>query len=348
MARVMTPYLSATSSRSPAWKASYGLCITKCLAKSGPSAQSESESISANVRWGKKQAMKQGKVNYPIGKLYGYQTSAAGETEIVPEQAEVVKRIYDRLIAGDSLRMIRDALNADGIPTKEGKPWRESTIRGILANEKYCGDVLMQKTFKTDVMSGKIQKNTGQLPMYLIHNNHPGIVTRETFQKVQAEMARRSAGKSPSRKNASTGRSCYTSKYALWERLFCGECGTRYQRCSWHRNNKLRVVWRCVSRVEYGTRYCHNSPTMDEEPLQRAIMAAVNSVMAPQDKISGLISDAALEEAVKAPGFTLTLGDMNRRLEELGGEFDALFQQVDSAEKNTVRFREIAPMRWPL
>lgn len=305
-------------------------------------AQSESESISANVRWGKKQAMKQGKVNYPIGKLYGYQTGAAGEAEIVPEQAEVVRRIYDRLIAGDSLRMIRDALNADGIPAKEGKPWRESTIRGILANEKYCGDVLMQKTFKTDVMSGKIQKNTGQLPMYLIHNNHPGIVTRETFQKVQAEMARRSAGKSPSRKNASTGRSCYTSKYALSERLFCGECGTRYQRCSWHRNDKLRVVWRCVSRVEYGTRYCHNSPTMDEEPLQRAIMAAINSGMAPQEKISGLILDAALEETVKAPGFTLTLGDMNRRLEELGGEFDALFQQPDSTENNTVRFREIA------
>lgn len=62
--------------------------------------------------------------------------------------------------------MIRDALNADGIPAKEGNPWRESTIRGILTNEKYCGDVLMQKTFKTDVMSGKIQKNTGQLPMY--------------------------------------------------------------------------------------------------------------------------------------------------------------------------------------
>lgn len=305
-------------------------------------AQSESESISANVRWGKKQAMKQGKVNYPIGKLYGYQTSAAGETGIVLEQAEVVRRIYDRLIAGDSLRMIRDALNADGIPAKEGKPWRESTIRGILTNEKYCGDVLMQKTFKTDVMSGKIQKNTGQLPMYLIHNNHPGIVTRETFQKVQAEMARRSAGKSPSRKNASTGRSCYTSKYALSERLFCGECGTRYQRCSWHRNDKLRVVWRCVSRVEYGTRYCHNSPTMDEGPLQRAIMAAVNSVMAPQEKISGLISDAALEETVKAPGCTLTLGDINRRLEELGEEFDTLFQQADSAETNTVRFREIA------
>lgn len=305
-------------------------------------AQSESESISANVRWGKKQAMKQGKVNYPIGKLYGYQTSADGEAEIVPEQAEVVRRIYDRLIAGDSLRMIRDMLNEEQIPAKGGKTWRESTIRGILTNEKYCGDVLMQKTFKTDIMSGKTVKNTGQLPMYLIRNNHPGIVPRETFQAVQAELARRSAGKSPSKKNTPTGRSCYTSKYALSERLFCGECGTRYQRCSWHRNGKLRVVWRCVSRVEYGTRYCHNSPTMDEEPLQRAIMEAVNSVMAPQEKISGLISDAALEEAVKVPGFTLTLGDMNRRLGELGGEFDALFRQPISTEKNTVRFREIA------
>lgn len=192
------------------------------------------------------------------------------------------------------------------------------------------------------MMSGKVQKNTGQLPMYLIHNNHPGIVSRETFQRAQTEMARRSAGKSPSRKNASTGRSCYASKYALSERLFCGECGTKYQRCSWRRNGKVRIVWRCVSRVEYGTRYCHNSPSMDEKPLQRAIMAAINSAMAPQERITSLISEAAWEETAKAPDSTITLEDINRRLEELSREFDTLFQQPDSAEKNAVRFREIA------
>lgn len=305
-------------------------------------AQSESESISANVRWGKKQAMKEGKVNSPIWKLYGYGTNDAGELVIVPEEAEVVRRIYARILAGDSLRIIRDTLNADSIPAKGGKEWHESTVRGIITNEKYCGDVLMQKTFKTDLISGKIAKNTGQLPMYLIRDNHPGIVTRDTFQAVQTELARRSAGKSPSRKNAPTGRSCYTSKYALSERVFCGECGTRYQRCSWHRKDKVRIVWRCVSRVEYGSRYCHQSPTMDEEPLQRAIMAAVNSIMDSQERINGLITDAALEETGKLPNSAMTLGDINRRLEELEAEFNALFNQSGSIDKNAVKFREIA------
>mgnify|MGYP002763392486 CR=1 FL=1 len=305
-------------------------------------AQSESESISANVRWGKKQAMKEGKVNSPIWKLYGYGTNDAGELVIVPEQAEVVRRIYARILAGDSLRIIRDTLNADSIPAKGGKEWHESTVRGIITNEKYCGDVLMQKTFKTDLISGKTAKNTGQLPMYLIRDNHPGIVTRDTFQAVQTELARRSAGKSPSRKNAPTGRSCYTSKYALSERVFCGECGTRYQRCSWHRKDKVRIVWRCISRVEYGSRYCHQSPTMDEEPLQQAIMAAVNSIMDSQEKINGLITDAALEETGKLPNSAMTLGDINRRLEELEAQFNALFNQSGGIDKNAVKFREIA------
>lgn len=305
-------------------------------------AQSESESISANVRWGKKQAMKEGKVNSPIWKLYGYGTNDAGELVIVPEEAEVVRRIYARILAGDSLRIIRDTLNADSIPAKGGKEWHESTVRGIITNEKYCGDVLMQKTFKTDLISGKIAKNTGQLPMYLIRDNHPGIVTRDTFQAVQTELARRSAGKSPSRKNAPTGRSCYTSKYALSERVFCGECGTRYQRCSWHRKDKVRIVWRCISRVEYGSRYCHQSPTMDEEPLQQAIMAAVNSIMDSQETINGLITDAALEETGKLPNSAMTLGDINRRLEELEAEFNALFNQSGGIDKNAALERIMA------
>jgi site-specific DNA recombinase len=305
-------------------------------------AQSESESISANVRWGKKQAMKEGKVNSPISRLYGYGMSDSGELVIVPEQAEIVKQIFTRIMAGDSLRMIRDALNADSIPAKGGKEWWESTVRGIITNEKYCGDVLMQKTFTQDCINKKVIKNTGQLPMYLIQNNHPGIVSRETYQAVQAELARRSAGKSPSRKNAPTGRSCYTSKYALSERVFCGECGTRYQRCSWHRKNGVRVVWRCVSRVEYGSRYCHQSPTMPEEPLQQAIMAAINSVMDSKETICRQISEAAVEETGILPDSTMTLGEINRRLEELEAEFDTLLQQPNSAEKNAERFGRIA------
>ena len=309
----------------------------------GAFAQSESESISANVKWGKKQAMKEGKVNFPISRLYGYTTDENGELAIHSEQARIVEEIYRRFLQGCSVRMIRDALNAGSIPAKGGKEWQLSTIQGILTNEKYCGDVLMQKTFKPDVISGKVVRNTGQLPMYLIRNNHPAIISREDFQAVQAELARRSAGKSPSRKNVPTGRSCYSSKYALSERLICGECGTRYQRCSWHRNGKVRIVWRCVSRVDYGTQYCKNSPTMDENVLQQAIMEAINSVMGPKEELAKHITDALIQEVIKTPGSAITIGEIKRRLEELEAEFDKMLANPPSEnlEAYMNRFQEI-------
>lgn len=306
-------------------------------------AQSESESISANVRWGKRQAMKEGKTSVNFKKLYGYFMDSEGNPRVDSDQAEVIRTIYNRYLQGASLRMIRQELEAEGIPNPAGREkWGIDQIRNILSNEKYCGDVLMQKTFIQDCISKKVVKNTGQLPMYLIQNNHPAIVSREVYQAVQAEKARRSATASPSTKTSSTGRTCYASKFALSERLVCGECGTLYRRCTWKRNGKTRIVWRCVSRLDYGTKYCHQSPTMDEEPLQRAIMAAISSVMAPKEKINGLITDAALEETGKLPNSAMTLGDIKRRLEELEAEFDALLHQSDSAEKNAARFGQIA------
>lgn len=306
-------------------------------------AQSESESISANVRWGKRQAMKEGKTSVNFRKLYGYYLDSEGNPRVDSDQAEVIRGIYNRYLQGASLRMIRQELEAAGIPNPAGREkWGIDQIRNILSNEKYCGDVLMQKTFIQDCISKKVVKNTGQLPMYLIQNNHTAIVSREVYQAVQAEKARRSASASPSKKTSSTGRTCYASKFALSERLVCGECGTLYRRCTWKRNGKTRIVWRCVSRLDYGTKYCHQSPTMDEEPLQRAILAAISSVMAPKEKINGLITDAALEETGKLPNSAMTLGDINRRLEKLEAEFDALFNQSGSIDKNTVKFREIA------
>ena len=306
-------------------------------------AQSESESISANVRWGERQAMKEGKTSVNFKKLYGYFLDSEGNPQVDSDKAEVIRSIFNRYLQGASLRMIRQELEAAGIPNPAGsEKWGIDQIRNILSNEKYCGDVLMQKTFIQDCISKKVVKNTGQLPMYLIQNNHTAIVSREVFQAVQAEKARRSATASPSTKTSSTGRTCYASKFALSERLVCGECGTLYRRCTWKRNGKTRIVWRCVSRLDYGTKYCHQSPTMDEEPLQRAIMAAISSVMAPKEKINGLITDAALEETGKLPNSAMTLGDINRRLEKLEAEFDALFNQSGGIDKNVVRFSQIA------
>ena len=287
----------------------------------GAFAQSESESISANVRWGKRQAMREGKVSMQYKKLYGFQRGADRKPEIIPEQAKIVEEIYRRYLAGASYRMIQDWLQEEQIPNTSGKPeWSIHGIRNILTNEKYCGDVLCQKTFTQDCISKKVVRNTGQLPMYLIQNHHEGIVDRKTFDAVQTEMARRNAGKSPSKKTVPTGRTTYASKYALSERLVCGECGTLYRRCTWTNRGKKRVVWRCVSRLDYGTKYCHESPTLDEKRLQKAILTALSSVMSQKDTLIERITGAMELELASVPGQPRSLADIERRLEEIGAE----------------------------
>ena len=215
-----------------------------------------------------------------------------------------------------------------------------ATIKAILKNEKYCGDVLAQKTFKECVIGGKVQKNTGQLPQVLVQNNHPAIINRELFYEVQEEIKRRTAARSPSTK-ASTGRSCYSSKYALSERLVCGECGTLYRRCTWTIRGNKKIVWRCVSRLDHGTKYCKQSPTMEETALQRAIMDAVNSAMDSKEDIVKGITDAVILMLKPKENTVLTLGEVKRRISELTAEFDRLFNMDGSEEEYEKRFSEI-------
>lgn len=310
----------------------------------GAFAQSESESISANVKWGKRQAMKEGKASVNFNKLYGYYLDEAGNPQIDENTAEVIREIFRQYLGGASLRMIKQSLEARGNRNPAGnEKWDISQIKSILENEKYCGDVLRQKTFVQDCITKKVVKNTGQLPMYLIRNNHPAIVRREDYQAAQAEKIRRSAASSPSKKTASTGRTCYASKYALSERLVCGECGTLYRRCTWSRNGQKQIVWRCVSRLDYGKKYCKVSPTMEETSLQQAIMGAINSVMSPKDELVQQLTDVVVQEVVTTPDSVLTLGEIKRRLEELEANFSQLLEKsdTDSTEERLRRFQAI-------
>lgn len=307
----------------------------------GAFAQAESESISRNVAWGKRQAIREGKVYVNFNQLYGYYLQEDRTPGIKRQEAEVVKFIFGQYMLGDSTRMIARKLDEDGIPTRSGKVrWEPATIKSILKNEKYCGDVLAQKTFKECVIGGKVQKNTGQLPQVLVQNNHPAIISRELFYAVQEEIKRRTAGKSPSAKSA-TGRSCYASKYALSERLVCGECGTLYRRCTWNIRGKKKIVWRCVSRLDHGTKYCKQSPTMEETALQRAIMDAVNSAMGSRGDLVKGITDTVILMLMPKENAVFTLGEVKRRISELTAEFDRLFDMEGSEENHQERFSEI-------
>lgn len=269
-------------------------------------------------------------------RLYAYEKGEDGKPKIIQEQAEAVRSIFEQYLSGASLRMIKERLEMEQIPNVTGgSQWTITAIRSILTNEKYCGDVLLQKTYISDCISRKVIRNTGQLPMYLVQNHHEGIVERKTFDAVQAEMARRSAGKSPSKKNAPTGMTSYASKYALSERLVCGECGTLYRRCTWSKQGRKSIVWRCVSRLDYGTKYCHNSPTLDEEPLQKAILAAINSVMSQKSRLIRQITSAMEMELAPVPGESMSLADIERRLGELNNQTRELVAESARAEDAT-------------
>ena len=295
----------------------------------GAMAQSESESISGNIRRGRQMHAKVGTLKVPCCRLYGYEKDADGKFRVIPEQAEIVREVYKRYESGASLRNLQDWLEENQIKTVLGESkWTTTSIKSILTNEKYCGDVLLQKTFRTDVISKKVIKNVGQMAQYYMPDHHEAIVSREQYNAVKAEMARRSALRSQS-KQAVTGRSCYTSKYALSDRLVCGECGTLYRRCTWTSLGRKYPVWRCMSRLNYGTKYCHNSPTIKEEPLQVAILAAINSAMSNKPALLDLIKSAVSLELLPVQGQTMSLADIEQRLAQLDEQFQQLLAEAN-------------------
>lgn len=243
----------------------------------GSIAQSESENISANVRWGKEQSAREGKVSFVYSNFLGYKRGVDGQPEIVPEEAEIIKIIYDRFLKGDSLKTIADFLTSQRIATPMKKEiWSSSTIKSILSNEKYMGDALINKTYTVDFLSKKVKTNNGERPKYYVENNHPAIIDRNTFDRVQEELARRSAKRKVKFVGTKTEQGKYSSKYSLTELLVCGECGTPYRRCTWTTREKAKkIVWRCISRLDYGKKYCKHSPSIEESVLQNAIMDTI-------------------------------------------------------------------------
>lgn len=302
-------------------------------------AQAESESLSKNVAWGKAKSAEAGKVTFQYKKMLGYRKGADGQPEIVPEEAEVIKRIYHRYLDGCTLGQIKRELDEDNVPTAQGVEfWSPAIIHNILTNEKYIGDALLQKTYVTDCISKKVKKNQGERAMYYVENNHPAIISREVFDQVRNEMTRRSSKRKVLQKSGKTELGKYSGKYALTELLVCGECGSPYKRVTWARNGKKRIVWRCVSRLEFGTQYCHNSPTLDESKLHSAILASMNEFAAIRQEVCPDVLAMAEEakQALSQAGAKLL--ELKKHMETVSREqsdlLDRLLENMGDAELN--------------
>lgn len=131
---------------------------------------------------------------------------------------------------------------------------------------------------------GKLRTSSESILVPLIErleamqSNHPAIIPREKFDRVQMELARRGSLKKKKQTGVKTELGKYSSKYALTELLICGKCGTAYRRSVWSKNGKKKAVWRCISRMEYGTKYCSDSPTIEETVIHRAVVEAIREV----------------------------------------------------------------------
>ena len=223
----------------------------------------------------------------------------------------------------DCLDYVR-MLKSKGIGVSKGM------IMNMLSNERYCGDAILQKSVTIDCIEKKRKKNTGEAPMYYVQNNHPAIIDRVTFNKVQEELARRKTKTPGSAKSSITSTGKY-SRYALTDVLICGNCGTRYRRVTWSRNGVKRIVWRCISRLDYGKKYCSDSPTIMEDKLQEAIVRAVNKFNEQDNATYKALMRATISEALGLNGDPEEVDMLERKVEALNNKMLALVNESVSS-----------------
>ncbi|WP_324824925.1 recombinase family protein [Sinanaerobacter sp. ZZT-01] len=248
-------------------------------------AQEESRNISENCHWGIVRKFESGKVIVNHSKFLGYTKDKDGNLVIIPEEADLVRRIFRLFLEGNSSYKIKRILEADGILTVTGKTvWQATVIDKMLSNEKYMGDALMQKTYTVDFLTKKKVINKSIVPQYYIEDNHEAIIPKELYQRVQEEKARRGAIYRPASKkvDAPSIKGKYSAKYVLSDIMVCAECGQPYRRQVWSKYGMKKAVWRCDNRLKHGSKRCKHSPTLKEDSLHEAIMTAINNVVEDQ------------------------------------------------------------------
>ncbi len=311
-------------------------------------AQGESESLSNNVKWGIRKGFAQGKFPFPYKSMLGYRKSSDGTPEIVPEEAEHVRLIFRLFLLGRSLRQIKEALERRDILTPKGnREWSLTTIENILRNEKYMGDVLLQKTFTPDFLTKKKKKNNGELTQYYITDNHPAIIGREDFLQTQAELTRRAGKKKVSKKKTKSALGKYCSKYALSERLVCGECGSMYRRVMWTRKDGKKPMWRCINRLEFGTQYCKHSPSLPEGPLHQAILACIQKVAGNREDILQSLREVR-DNLLAFPDTNASTFSLQQKIDQLQQEMAALVKimaQGGDSQFYAAKLRELSEQK---
>lgn len=226
-------------------------------------AQQESKNISSHVKLGLQMKLKRGKLigyNGCLGYVYDKESK---QISVNYEEAEIIRYIFERYCQGVSCTTIAKELTSMKYSTPTGKKkWHESTIRGILKNEKYKGDVLQGKTY---TISHRRVVNMGEENMYYMQEHHEPIISERMFNQAQ-EILRKRGGVRGSRRKGN-----FSRKYPFSSRLYCGFCGSLLTRRNWHSGTKNSItVWHCMEFVKHGKENCPHCKAIKESIIEEA------------------------------------------------------------------------------
>jgi site-specific DNA recombinase len=272
-------------------------------------AESESRSLSENVRWSMKNRFADGsfKIGYPP---YGYD-NIEGQMIINQDQAGVVRRIFENVLSGMATSNIAAQLNEDGIKTKRGGKWSAHTINGIIRNEKYVGDVILQKTFTDDSFTRHL--NNGERDQYYIRDHHQPIVSREAF-----EAANNAIDRNAKEKGYDRGAGKYSNRYAFSGKIICGECG-----CKWKRVKLARYFgYSCTTHIKDRSR-CQMM-TIPEVKMQGAFVTMMNKLIFGRKQI--LVPYAETLSKESSAGALGRIDELTEMLEQIGARQNQITQ----------------------
>ena len=219
-------------------------------------AQEESKSASDNMKWRIRKDFEQGKIGSIT--ILGYRRNSDGVLEIEPGEAKIVRMIFSDYISGMGGQAIANKLNEMGIPTRQGNLWTAPRIKEIIQNEKYIGNVLLQKFYRNNHIEKKKTRNRGELQQILVEEAHEPIIDRETFEEAQRILFDR---------HMQYAHEGATNRYALTGMIKCGCCGKNYQRKMY----KQGPVWMCSTYLRRGKKYCPESRQISEKILNQLI-----------------------------------------------------------------------------
>ena len=241
-------------------------------------AQEESRQCSENTLWRVRKNFKEGKP-YGGSSMMGYKLEK-GKFTVVPEEAEIVKRIYDLYLAGNGFCKIARILSYEGIGSYTGKTWNKTTIGEILSNVTYTGCLHLQKTFRENHITKKTKRNKGEKPLYIVENNHEAIISDDIFEEAQKIRKAKSKGKNGQRKGPA---------YPFTGLISCGECGHIFK----HKITKYYESWMCSRYDDLGKDYC-SSKKIRDDVLRKASAEALNMDVFDEavfkERVSGIIA----------------------------------------------------------